>query len=137
MQVTRSTGPPCFASRSSTSRASSIVSFVRTGGVSSSKWAITSAPTGSASVTGASSTSRPFAGPASSASSRCSGRIPTITSRPARAATEAGNVSAGRSSLLEPTSASSEPFEGRSRARTRFIAGEPMNPATNTSTGRS
>ena len=66
-----------------------------------------------------------------------SGRIPTTTGFPSYAfsAGRCASTSSGISSAKPPNSTASEPFERVRSASTMFIAGEPMNPATNRFSG--
>ena len=131
---------PVHAVGEATARAAREAGFaVATIGAWMLKCTSTSAPSASLSTTldrirrpgGASGTS--------DASSMSSGRIPRITSLPSYPARSgrAAITSSGSSSRCPPNSRVPEPLDLDIVACTMFIAGEPMNPATNRFTGRS
>src|SRR5690606_594922 len=120
------------------SRASSRVSSVTTWGASIAKWTSTSEPIASTS-SAVETRVDPSGASTSSASSMSSGRIPTATSLPNRDARAGRSLSteAGSVSVVPPASRRGFSASPVSVPCSRFMAGEPMNPATNRLAGRS
>src|SRR5437763_528572 len=120
------------ASSASSPRAA-CTSSPRTAGAPTPKWTRISEPRSSRMSTTA-AIEPPLPRPTTDASSRSSGRTPMITRRPAYGRSASRSRTSRR---LLPNTAASVPSSSTMSAPTRFIAGEPMNSATNRLSGRS
>ena len=125
--------PPC-----PTSTASSLTSSVIAGGASIVKWTTTSEPSASRRSTFGVMRRSAGASETSDASSMSSGRMPSTIVRPsyfAQVGTRRDDLVGHREAGTRRPRRSSSRSTRPSVASTRFIAGDPMNPATNRLTG--